>query len=190
MRMRKHAPIRLYGDQADRVIAIDPGLTGTGWALWHAESDSLLPKEAHLPIACGTCRAPKEGSLAQRSEALWVKLFEQLTDKKSYLPFGWRSDPTFVFIEIPQHFGSSARGIAAQSGGIYDLTFLVGYLAAKFVGCSVITFTPNEWKGQLPKDVVERRVRRIIGDRFDGLGVKSHAVDAVGLGLFAIGKLK
>lgn len=184
--MRTPKTKRAFYPGAEVMIAIDPGLDGTGWALW--SNDESLTDTPHIPLAVGTARAPREGELAYRCSELWDKIHHQLTAERTYLPLVWRRASTYVFLEIPQHFASSARGIAAQAGAVYALAFLVGFFAAKFQGCSVIVFTPNEWKGQLPKEVVERRLRKKLGSSFDTLGIKTHAIDAVGIGMHAIGR--
>lgn len=86
---------------------------------------------------------------------------------------------------------TNAKGIAAQAGSVYKLAFLVGYIAHAFdFECEVIVTTPMEWKGQLPKDVIQRRViSRLGAAKCIGLNIRSHAWDAVGLGLWALGRL-
>jgi hypothetical protein len=151
-------------DTARRLLSIDPGLGGTGWALW---------THAKAPDAVGV-----------RCEELANKLIFTV-DEHAVM-----RDSTFVYLEMPQHMGGR-KGIAAQAGSVYVLTFLVGYLAARLRPCQVIVVNPGEWKGQLPKDVVQRRIERIIGKRkCEDLGIKTHAWDAVGIGLHALGRFQ
>lgn len=162
---------------AHRLVTIDPGLGGTGWALWTSRA---------MPDAVGVVRdVTKDESLANRCAELSGKLLVALEHENRLVH---RPD-TYVFLEMPQHM-ANVKGIAAQAGSVYKLTFLVGYLAARFCKCQVVVVTPGEWKGQLPKDVVQRRVTRILGwDTVEDLNIQSHAWDAVGLGLWAMGRL-
>ena len=161
-----------------RVLAIDPGLGGTGWALWTVESET-----GSIPDGVGVIHGKaKDDTLAARCEEIAHRLI--LTGMET----SWMT-PTAVLIELPQHMASAA-GIAAQSGGIYKLTFLAGYLARALHPAEVFVVTPGEWKGQLPKHVIQSRVERVLGqDMCKTLNIKSHAWDAVGLGLWAMGKL-
>lgn len=189
MKTKRHKERDLY-DTATAVIAIDPGLDGTGWAVWTNDAQNEAPA---VPTGCGTLRAPKDKdmTLTDRCQALWEKLRDDLCDADVGLPMIPFNRHTYVFLELPTHFASSARGIAAQGGGsIYYLTYLVGFLGAKLSQCTVILFTPNEWKGQLPKDVVQRRVTRFLGtETCEELGIKTHAWDAVGMGLSVMGRI-
>jgi hypothetical protein len=54
-------------------------------------------------------------------------------------------------------------------------------------------YTPQQWKGSVPKTVMERRIRsKLAPDELATLptGAKAHnAIDAVGLGLYHLGRL-
>lgn len=160
------------------LISLDPGLGGTGWALWQG---------GDVPHAVGIVRdTAKDESLAVRCWELSKKLHTSIRASVNGDPF---LSSTAVVIEMPQHM-TNARGIAAQAGAIYKLTFLVGYLSAMMYPCPVTVVTPGEWKGQLPKDVVQRRIQAILGDATClRLNIKSHAWDAVGIALWALGRL-
>jgi Holliday junction resolvasome RuvABC endonuclease subunit len=163
-----------------RVLAIDPGLGGTGWALWTSEP------QAHpvwTPVNIGVIYGKaKDDTLAARCEEIAVQL------NRHQLETSWMF-PTAVLVELPQHMASAA-GIAAQSGGIYKLTFLAGYLARALYPADVFVVNPGEWKGQLPKSVTQHRIERVLGKPLcKRLNIKTHAWDAVGIGLWAMGRL-
>ena len=167
MRTRRKVPY-------PRLYSIDPGLGGTGWAFW--EDGRLM----HVGIVHDRA---KDDTLAARCEGIVRQLDTQMPV----------IDDKFVnivmVIEMPQHM-ASAKGIAAQAGSVYKLAFLVGYIANAFNDFEVIVTTPMEWKGQLPKDVVQQRVIRRLGVRTCVKhNIRSHAWDAVGLGLWANGRL-
>lgn len=157
-----------------RMFSLDPGLGGTGWAYWgegRLQEVGIVhdkAKDDTLAARCGGIVGQLQGRMPSASTA-----------------FG----PVTLFIEMPQAM-SNAKGLAAQAGSVYKLAFLVGYIASAFHKYDVITVTPMEWKGQLPKDVVQRRIIRILGVRpCVKLNIRSHAWDAVGLGLWALGRL-
>lgn len=156
------------------LYSIDPGLSGTGWAEWKSRR---FPNRAGVIPAS---RTPESGLLADQCEEVCVSLLR-------VVPLVHRHRATHIFIEMPQMM-TNVKGIAAQGGSIYKLTFLVGYIARALCECTVHTVTVAEWKGQLPKDVVQRRIERELGiERCRELGIKTHAYDAVGIGLWATG---
>jgi len=75
-----------------------------------------------------------------------------------------------------------------QTGDLQKLTFLVGVLAGYFQSAVSFTpVTPNEWKGQLPKSVVIRRLQKRFGPGATQDWEKD-GWDAVGIGLWKLGK--
>lgn len=92
-----------------------------------------------------------------------------------------------VYCEMPILFEGEFGHAVVAKGDLQKLTALVG----AFLGvCSIhgIRFKPilvNEWKGQMPKPVVNRRIRAILG--VDTKAYKRDEWDAVGVGLFAKG---
>jgi hypothetical protein len=171
--------------RCQHLIAIDPGLGGTGWALWSTRHQ----KPWGTPMEVGIVRdTAKDESLAIRCEELSEKIRDSLNAATGHWNVGWHHNRTYLYLEMPQHM-TNVKGIAAQAGAVYKLTFLVGYLAKAFHQCTVHVVTPNEWKGQLQKDVVIRRIQRTLTpERCDDLGIKTHAWDAVGIGLWAMGR--
>lgn len=155
-----------------RVYSVDPGLGGTGWAEW---------TQRRNPERVGILTNRRPGELADRCHTFGYEL------KKIIKRGGGLDRAVHVWIEMPQQMTSIA-GHAAQKGSIYSLTFLVGYLACSVWPCQVQLVQPVQWKGQLPKQIVAERAARIIGaERCRELDIKSHAWDAVGIGLWANG---
>jgi len=95
-----------------------------------------------------------------------------------------------VVCELPQHF-EGARGQAAEGrGDIIKLTYMVGGygIVCGMRGISFEHAPVMTWKGQLSKESVEKRVRRIIGeDHFERLRIRRDVIDACGIGLWARG---
>lgn len=165
------------------IWSLDPGLGGTGWAYWN---------QRRRPAAVGVIRDKcKDDTLANRCAgiAYGLKATMRVEQSTSMLQSDWHRAmlSTHIYIEMPQHM-TNVRGIAAQAGAIYKLTFLVGYLSRAVFPCTVHTVTVGEWKGQLPKQLVQERIERTLGKKVcRELDIKTHAFDAVGIGLYANG---
>lgn len=96
-----------------------------------------------------------------------------------------------VIMEYPTAFISNRGQTAIESGSLVKLSMSAGALAcAVCSGASSVEYVkPQQWKGQLPKSVVEKRIKRKL-HKVQGIDqIKSHAVDAVGIGLYGMGKM-
>lgn len=104
-------------------------------------------------------------------------------------PYGrYKRNGVRVILEFPQQM-SNLKGIAAQKGSVYRLAFLVGYLVRALEPMESEIVLPVEWKGQLPKAVVQDRVSRILGKQVcEEQNIRTHAWDAVGIGLWRLGR--
>lgn len=146
-------------------LTVDPGLAGTGWALWDNKWEL---------IQCGIVTSRKkltDGKMKDIALNLW--------DEVAFHP------PTMVYIEQPQKFNSAKGDMVANRGDLVKLTRLVGFIEAffQFRGAQTEMVSIMKWKGQLSKRIVEDRVKRILPK----LKAESHAVDAVGIGLYLKG---
>lgn len=161
-----------------RLLAIDPGINSTGWAFWEKPTRSLFPDEY------GLVQAPLGGTWHDRALSNAKVIAENLR-------FGWLGPHLEVFCEFPAFFASSGGVASAATGSVHKLAFQVGVYAQVFASRGS-SFTPvgvNEWKGQLPKDVVCRRVEKILGPRA-GREFRADTWDAVGIGLWVKGVFK
>jgi hypothetical protein len=157
-----------------RIIAIDPGVGGTGYAIF---DNGILVK-------FGTVKAIGNEWLYKCSNILFlldgqINGFYQVEK---------------VLIECPQFMsGSSGRMVAAR-GDLVKLTLLTGMILQKFMvkyGVSAIELVePSKWKGQLPKSVCNNRVLKILKSKNNSLPLKfdDHGLDAVGIGLWKLGE--
>jgi hypothetical protein len=153
-------------------ISVDPGVTGTGIAIWKG---SKL-KESY--------------AIAPRGKT-WKDKLEDLVFR-----FGDETDlPGFsaLVYEMPFiDFQSSERSmISASKQDVVKLCIGAGMLAGAF-----LSWAPNAhiypipvqiWKGQVPKLIHQKRLQK----RFHRLGLKpstntTHEADAIGLGLFVL----
>jgi hypothetical protein len=146
-------------------ITIDPGATGSGWAVWDAKW-MLLGNGIVIPPS----------AFAWETKAYWVVTrLEEVAEK-------WGC--TEGYIEYPAFFQVHGAGVAT-SGALVKLAWFVGLV------CGSLPFPPelvtvNEWKGQLPKEVVIKRIKKIL----PAVNAKSHDWDAIGMGLYLKGDMK
>jgi hypothetical protein len=155
------------------LVAIDPGLNSMGWAYW-ARSPSDRP-----PTRTGLIKAPRKLELAPR--ALWIA--KELDTELFKWDSGIRS--TDFVSEFPAWHGIQ---LGWAAGDLQRLVFLVGVLAGYFKEAhSFIPVTPGEWKGQLPKSVVTRRLIKRFGPGATQEWERD-VWDAVGIGLWKMGK--
>lgn len=160
-------------DRHRPLLAIDPGLNSMGWAYWH-ETKNLMPSKT------GLLKAPRKLELSKRAKWLAVELDQKLEINRS-LRHGY--GPVIVS-EFPAWHGIQ---LGWAAGDLQKLVFLVGVLAGYFHGADFTPVTPNEWKGQLPKKVVIRRLQKRFGPGATQEWSKD-IWDAVGIGLWKLGK--
>jgi hypothetical protein len=151
------------------LLAIDPGSSGTGWALFDAN--------LNVPRACGVLSAVREKTWQMRGVRVVSSLLEVMEyHATSYGPI------TEAVVEFPAFFSSAKGYAAAAKGNLVKLAWFVGVVDGAIritYGINVVLVPVNDWKGQMDKIAVVERIRRRIGRVY-----KSHAADAVGLGLW------
>jgi hypothetical protein len=167
-------------------------MVGMGKSTWnyrrlHSMILSIDPSINHVGVAL---RTPDIGECIQDKPLVefqrywqWFKVdvpqVEKLQDRLDYLVtfLPPPSEVSELVIEYPMFMGGSDRGnIAAQKGYTIDLGCVCGYLMAYFQPCKVHLYKPNEWKGQMPKDVIGRRFERIFGVKYKT--VPDHCYEA------------
>ena len=150
-------------------MSVDPGLN-TAYAIW--DEDIELIDTGVFRIRSGKYTSEKKLCDLWRS-------FNAITRK---------SKITECCIEGVQVWMGSTRSVtAASTGKLMLLSYLVGGYChiCHLEGISFRIINPTEWKGQMSKEVVKRRVERALGQNFDN----EHIVDAIGLGLSTWGDL-
>jgi len=160
------------------MLAIDPGLNSLGWAYWE-RTPSVRP-----PHRVGLIKAPRKLELTAR--ALWIakELDQAMWDLG---PMGGSVSvyETDFVSEFPSWHGIQ---LGWAAGDLQKLVFLVGVLAGYFKEAKSFTpVTPKDWKGQLPKSVVTRRLIKRYGPGATRNWEKD-VWDAVGIGLWKMGK--
>lgn len=146
-------------------MTIDPGGTGSGWALW-SKGWKLLSNGVVIPPGTGEDKWEERAYYTVSSLSRVAKC----------------AGCSLGFVEYPAFFQANGGGVAS-SGALVKLAWFVGLVCGK-LPMHVELVTVGEWKGQLPKAVVERRIREIL----PGVKAKSHDWDAIGIGLYKAGR--
>lgn len=153
----------------DYTIAIDPGMRRLGWALFL--TDRLVRAGAL------TCSLTDAGAVAVfYAQALALVLY-----------------PTHSVMELPQIYPGPR-----QKGDPNDLISIaaVGALVVGYLRPKTLRFvSPADWKGQLPKDVSHHRIfdklsilERSVLDELPATQARGDAMDAIGIGLYGVGR--
>lgn len=158
--------------KATSILAIDPGSNGTGVALF-------LPRET----------APAETRVLTSGAKTWEARCKALLTLLLNLDTTWSRAHGLsrVVIEQPQFFDAAGGHMVARRGDLAKLCMFAGMSYGIFAPRSLLV-PVYQWKGQLPKAVVNRRIE-------ERLGVKAcrkfrtHAWDAVGIGMYVRGDL-
>lgn len=163
-----------------KFITIDPGLGGTGYAVF---GEGLFPEKT------GVLHSKTTGSWAQRQ----TDIIEGLDDALSYI-----SQLDRAYIELPAFFESN-KGVTCATGkdggdsDLVKLSVMVGRIYEAMLGydLDIHLIRVNHWKGTLPKKIVSLRIQKRLGLESTGEEVfGDHACDAVGIGLFVKGVFK
>lgn len=158
------------------VITIDPGLGGTGYCIWDKDWNLL-----------------SAGIVTSKTKAIKSATQEIKTSEMcSYVTkIAQQNQAVKGFIEYPRKFGGAGGNMVANRGDLVKLSTFVGFLAGSL---SSVGITPEyvdvlTWKGQLPKDVVNRRITKLLSKKELSLlsPKRSHDWDACGIGLFMQG---
>ena len=147
-------------------ITIDPGATGSGWAVWDKNWKLI-----------------NNGVINPDSKLEWEAKAYQVVARLSEVCVLF--DCAEGYIEYPAFFMAHGACGVANSGALVKLAWFVGLV------CGALPFPPKlvtvgSWKGQLPKKVVISRIKRILSD----VKATSHDWDAIGIGLYIRGDLK
>lgn len=158
-------------------LFIDPGINGTGLAFFR----SLPPTDAKTVEGVGW-------TVITSKEKHWDTAAYDIAAHVEFAVQEQEAWPEHVVIEFPGLWSASALSMAsASSGDLFKLAFLTGVLATlmrEIARAPVILISPQAWKGQLPKSIVQERVEKLLGEE-----VPNHAADAVGMGLAWAGLL-
>jgi len=162
------------------MLCVDPGLEGTGWAYWHCTG--LHGAGRRVGVRKQTAQVPYSWGVIKPDSVLgrwYIRAWNILSQFDSLLE---ELQPELVVMEFQEEWaGSEISRASVSSGNLFKLTWLSGMLVGSAYCYTPYVFPllPREWKGQLPKDVVSRRLKIRCGIE----GIQNHACDAVGMGM-------
>lgn len=157
------------------LIAIDPGRT-TGWASFQ---DGVL-------LGAGAYSWGEREALPLKLEAFQRKVIGAAVTRVS----------PFVLIEVPRWYPHDQ----VDTNDLIDLAVKVGEFKAFFqsLSCTVDLVFPRTWKGTVKKEIMtERILGKLTPDELARVPLRPRAktpdhncVDAIGLGLWKLGRLR
>jgi hypothetical protein len=167
-----------------RLLSIDPGISptsGTGWALFHQSGSS-----SELRVA-GLAR-PSDGELVVRCRGIVEQVIRGIGD----IVLNALVLEHMVVYPLPRMKG--------DPNDLLALAVLEGVFLGLPVPTSGVHLLPaRAWKGQVPKEVIRDRIeaalaqpeREVLKGALAGVNgsVRHNVYDAVGLGLYALGRL-
>lgn len=161
------------------LISIDPGLRGTGMAIFE---HSRLYTAWYSKNPNKKDRGPQAWcALADRIEREWI----------ARVPKRVCRIDAFV-AETPQVYrGRKTRNPA----DLLEVAGVVGAVAYGVHATKRTRFLPREWKGQVPKETHNRRIlAKLHKDEVENIetcpeSLRHNVVDAVGIGLFYLGRM-
>ncbi len=157
------------------VVSIDPSINFCGFAI---HVDGVLSGHALLT----SNKSDSDYVAKSRTIYSQIKSIYEEVDKE----YPEESRPKKVLVlEVPtywKHAGFAAR----ESGSIFKLTFLCGMICT--IDDKIVTTTPDGWKGQLPKEAMNKRMRDDYKDIVDISKLNHNIVDAIGIGAWFINK--
>jgi hypothetical protein len=166
------------------ILAIDPGYSFTNGAGWAHFSDGHLKH-------CGV-EAPFASGLDSKQSCLEV--LGKLSHQWETL-MGFHIKPELLCLESPIVYPRYSQKIDTRS--LDNIHFLNGMLSERFNPRELLTPTPYQWKQNKPKDIhreeiiaaLDQSSKSILTDALNQIprGKWHNVIDAVGLGLYAIG---
>ena len=169
-------------------LTIDPSIKSAGLAWWLLKR---TPKRGETWRLWHRHARPWHTELVKvRGGADWDLRANEMSKQITRLA-GRHGLPEVVAIECPMFFASAGGTMVASQQSLTKLTWGAALLAGRFLemgGIDILPVTVREWKGQLPKKVVNARIAKLLGA--DACVDFKHDVwDAVGIGLHMAGRL-
>ncbi len=151
------------------IVGIDPGLNSCGVAMYNTETDRWILDTVH-----GHPKMP----LPQRVLNITAGVKHFVHSNTSYVH-------VLVIERMQVYRGAGAKGDAAD---LIDLSVLCGTVLGAIYHSACYMPVPAQWKGQVPKPIHHRRIRK----EHPGIpqGVSEDAMDAAGLALWGLKKVR
>jgi hypothetical protein len=154
----------------DRLMSIDPSINNVGMAIWELPNGLMMYKLLHPKVNARNNEYDKSLSILDQLKE-WIQTYSV----------------NRMILEIPEHW-AVAGFEARENGSIAKLMLVVGLIySLKPTLDELRIVKPREWKGQLPKQVMENRLRDdYLAIDIDLAALNPNVVDAIGIGHFYI----
>lgn len=159
----------------NNLMTVDPGNI-TGIAVWKTGIIPYKTLDIRIKLAVGDPLDVDE-CVRQMAEKFTQLFQEDLNDCR----------PEIVYIEGVRVYNTLKSMTSAMRGNLMWLSYLVGAYTqiVHGFGAQAKIIEPSQWKGQMNKTAVKRRIERRIGMVYRN----EHITDAVGMGLSIAGIL-
>lgn len=158
------------------LVAVDPGLRELGLALFHGQT----------LVACHLVRSPER---TVRGPVAWRAMAKAVVEA-----LGGPRPEGVVVTEYPQAY--RAQHQKGDQADLIELAGAVGAVSYALGAERLVGYLPREWKGQVPKEVHNRRIRSKLTDAELAVltairagALEHNVVDAIGIGLVHLGRL-
>lgn len=129
-----------------RFLAVDPSINRIGWALFDSQAGKFDVLDSWN---FGAFCPAGQGRL------------EKLTHVKEYFS---RGQADHLICEMPTFFESERGRIAAKEGYTNTLSLVIGTIYGVMPNVQLFLYTPQQWKGAVPKRVTMAQFRRVFSN--------------------------
>ena len=166
-----------------KLVAIDPGISHCGIAVFDLSSNELLRAD--------WIQVQGRVSPGHKTLSLCREIVPYLLEAEAW------DDSLSAAIELPEVYQTA--GQKGRQSDIRDLAVVCGTLAYLFVdrGSKISFYEPKQWKGQVPEIVMNKRIMSKLSTLelgcIDIPKNKKNATDvkdAIGVGLYHLGRLR
>lgn len=168
--MKKRKPKYEYA------LSVDPSINACGYAVHEISTKKLLD---HGLIS------PKKAIKKKEGASTFIAKSRYVLDTIAEIMDDYGADSVQLVLEIPDHWGDQGF-LARESGSIYKLTFVCGMICS--LSPDIVTYLPREWKGQMKKEVMQRRLAKFCAGIVDIPSLNHNIVDAIGIGRKFLGE--
>lgn len=159
------------------VTAIDPGIRKLGIAVF---ADGLLYASALIKAPGTDIGVPA-----------WQRIVDKVRDwRLDHTPPWYFSKEEALVSEYPQSYTATHQ--KGDQNDLIELTGVVGYLMGSIVDVGEKqTYLPRTWKGTMDKEAMQERIlSRLSAEERKNAVEQSDVIDAIGVGLFYLGRLQ
>ena len=150
----------------NNMLSVDPSIKALGYAMF---TRGKLKSSGHKNL---------------KSKKDWVSNVDEMVEFIREL----LDDIDLCVIELPDVF-TSARGLAASNSGaivkLMAIVFAVRQMCLE-EGIGVYLLPVRKWKGNLPKEITQLRMKR----RWGVVSKSNDEIDAIGIGTFYLERIK